>query len=49
VDLGELADRDEVLPVDPEGVRERPDRVLEAVELLVDTAQRDVGGDRARA
>jgi len=48
IDLGELADRDEVLAVDPQGVRERPDRVLEPVELLVGLAERDVPRDGVR-
>src|ERR1019366_10242838 len=48
VDLGELADGDRVLASEPERVRERTNRVLEAVELLIGPPEGDVRRHRGR-
>ena len=42
IDLGELADGDQVLAIEPERVRERANRVLEAVQLLIGPSEGDV-------
>ncbi len=42
IDLRELADGDQVLAVEPERVRERPNRILEAVQLLIGPSEGDV-------